>query len=294
MVQVLEAALGAPVFERGAKGVRLTAFGDRVMDHARAIRAQALLLDRNVEGLRDRPRPQLHLAAAPVSPLAPISKAMIDVLEDVPDAHIQVTVRPPDDALKLLQDGTAEMAMVPLGGAEQAKFSRELLYHDAMAIYCASGHPLAGGDLIDVAELQRQRWVLGPPGTLVRTRIEDLFASLGAPPPLSGVEIDDVALRRSMVVQSGFVSAFQSHHVFNEVSAGLIARVPYHWSQEVSPVGLLRVMPHTDLSSRLREAMRRRLREAGMPTATSGQGTLLPLSPSGQKGHLRHDRQSRT
>ena len=241
------------------------------MDHARAIRAQALLLDRNVEGLRAGPRPHLHLATAAVSPLAPFAKAVMDVVDEMPDAQIEVTVGPPSETIKLLREGTAEMAMVPLGGPEQDKFLRELIYHDAMAIYCAAGHPLAEARDVGIAELQRQRWVLGPPGSLVRSRIEELFASLGAAPPTIGLQMDDVALRRSMVAHSGFVSAFQGHHVFNEVRAGLIARVPYHWSQEVSPVGLLRLVPHTELSARLRDALRRRLGEAGMPTATQAE-----------------------
>ena len=266
LVRLLEAELGAPILERGARGVRLNEFGERVMDHARAIRAHALQLDRNIEGWRAQPRLQLHLAAAPVSPLAPFSRAVMDVLRDMPDAQIRVTVGPPAETLKLLSEGTAEMAIVPLGGPEQHKFSRELLYHDAMAIYCAASHPLAVAANLGIDELKQQRWVLGPPGSLVRTRIEELFASLGAAPPEIGLEVDDVALRRSMVVNSPFISAFQSHHVFNEVTAGLVVRIAYHWPQEVSPVGLLRLIPHTDLSARLREALRHRLREAGMPT----------------------------
>lgn len=284
MVRFLEASLGAPVFERGARGVRLTAFGEQAMDHARAIRAQALLLDRSIAGSRDRPRPRLHLAAAPVAPLAPFSLAVMDVLDDVPDADIQVTVGSPAETLKLLQEGAAEMAMVPLGGAEQNRFDRELLYQDAMAIYCAADHPLAAARGVGIAQLQGQRWVLGPPGSLVRGRIEELFASLGAGRPAIALEIDDVALRRSMVAHSGFLSAFQIHHVFNEVAAGRLARVRYHWSQEVSSVGLLRLVAHTDLSARLREALRRRLGEAGLPTSARDHETATAAPKRRHRG----------
>jgi len=106
--------------------------------------------------------------------------------------------------------------------------------------------------------------VLGGPGSLVRTRIEALFAGQGAGPPQIALEADDVALRRSLVIHSDHLSAFQVHHVYNELKAGLIARVPYRWQQEISAVGLLRLLPHTDVSSRLRQAFRRRFHEAGM------------------------------
>jgi len=50
------------------------------------------------------------------------------------------------------------------------------------------------------------------------------------------LEIEDVALRRSIVAQSNFVSAFQTHHVFNELRNGTLARLSYVQTHERQPV----------------------------------------------------------
>jgi DNA-binding transcriptional LysR family regulator len=247
--------------------VRVTALGAQVMDHARSIRAHAVRLQRDVAALRKEPAVHLHFAAAPVVPVSAAALAILDVLAEMPAVHIHFTVGQPSDMIQLLRKGDVEMAMVPLGGSEQQAFDCELLYYDAMAIYGRAGHPLTTARRVDIAQLGQQPWVLGPGGSLVRTRIEELFAGHGAAPPRIALEVDDVSLRRSLVMHSDHLSAFQVHHVYNELRTGLIAQVPHRWSQDISAVGLLRLLPYTDLSRSLRQAFIRRFEEAGMQMA---------------------------
>jgi len=263
-VALLERTVGGRVFERGARGVRLTELGTQVMEHARAIRAHAVRLQRSVSAAQHEPSIHFHFAAAPVVPLAACSLAILDLMAELPSVRIHIVIGQPDEVVALLRRGAVEMAMLPLGETEQNEFSCELLYYDAMAIYGRAGHPLTRARHVEVDQLCQQTWVLGGQGSLVRSRIEALFAGQGAGPPQIALEADDVALRRSLVIHSGHLSAFQVHHVYNELQACLIAKVPYHWLQEISAVGLLRLLPHTDVSSRLRQAFHRRFQEAGM------------------------------
>jgi len=264
----LEHMLGGPVFERGATGVRLTALGEQMMDHARAIRAHAARLQRSLATRHDD-AVHFHFGSAPVVPVSAAALAVLDVLAEMPAVRIHVTVGPPSEILQLLRQGDVEMAMVPLG-AGQEQFDCDLLYYDAMAVYGRHGHPLTKVSHAGMTQLGAQQWVLGPAGTLVRTRVEALFASHGAGRPQIALEVDDVSLRRSLVMHSDHLSAFQIHHVYNELRSGLLAKVPCPWSPDAGAVGLLRLLPHTELSLRLHSALLRRFDEAGMQMKTEG------------------------
>ncbi len=277
-VALLERTLGGRVFERGARGVRLTELGTQVMEHARAIRAHAVRLQRSVSATQREPNIHFHFAAAPVVPLAACSLAILDLMAALPTVRVHIAIGQPAEVLELLRKGAVEMAMLPLGETEQHAFNCELLYYDAMAIYGRTGHPLTRSRHVEIDQLCQQKWVLGGSGTLVRTRIEELFAGQGAGPPQIALEADDVALRRSLVMHSDHLSAFQVHHVYNELRTGLIAKVPYRWQQEISAVGLLRLLPHTDASSCLCQAFRRRFQEAGMQMTRDAEVVTPPRS----------------
>ncbi len=287
VVALLERTLGGRLFERGAKGVRLTELGDEVMEHARAIRAHAMRLRRSVAAGRREPNVHFHFAAAPVVPLAACSLAILDLMAQMPSVRIHVAVGQPAEVIELLRKGDVEMAMLPLGEAAQHEFGCELLYYDAMAIYGRAGHPLTIARRVDIGQLGQQKWVLGFPGSLVRMRIEELFTGQGAGPPQIALEADDVALRRSLVIHSDHLSAFQVHHVYNDLRAGLIAKVPYRWSQEISAVGLLRLLPHTEVSRCLLQAFQHRFREAGMQMTLDAEATFAASSAGHGKGGRR-------
>jgi hypothetical protein len=80
----------------------------------------------------------------------------------------------------------------------------------------------------------------------LRARIDEHFARFDVILDVP-LEIEDVALRRSIVAQSDFVSAFQNHHVFNELRSGTLARICYARTHERQPVGCIRISEHTDL-----------------------------------------------
>lgn len=291
-VALLERTLGGRIFERGAKGVRLTTLGTHVMEHAKTIRAQAVRLQRNVAALQKEQTVQFHFAAAPVVPVSAAALAILDVLVEMPTARIHFTVGQPSEMLQLLRKGDVEMAMVPLGDSAQREFDCELLYYDSMAIYGRLHHPLTKVRHVDIGHLSRQQWVLGPPGSLVRTRIEEIFAAQGAGPPQIALEVEDVSLRRSLVMHSDHLSAFQVHHVYNELRTGLIAGVPYRWSQDISAVGLLHLLPYTPLAQSLRQAFLRRFKEAGMQM-TRDVDAAVPGLPHARSARTRRSRRPR-
>jgi DNA-binding transcriptional LysR family regulator len=129
---------------------------------------------------------------------------------------------------------------------------QETINHEETEFYCRPGNPLTQKANPGPEDLGAAKWILGGRDTTLRARIDEHFARFDVILDFP-LEIEDVALRRSIVAQSDFVSAFQNHHVFNEVRSGTLC---YARTHERQPVGCIRISEHTDLSRRLIELLR--------------------------------------
>ena len=132
---------------------------------------------------------------------------------------------------------------------------QETIDHEETEFYCRPGNPLAQKANPRPEDLGAAKWILGGRDTTLRARIDEHFARFDVMLDVP-LEIEDVALRRSIVAQSDFVSAFQNHHVFNEVRSGTLARICYVRTHEGQPVGCIRISDHTDLSRKLVDLLR--------------------------------------
>ena len=257
MVRDLETALGEQVFERHAKGVRLTPVGEVLVRHARAIRAEANAALYEIERVRRDGRRHFPIGAAPYHPLNLLSRALAEIVTSNPDLDVHMQYAAPHDLIELLNHGQVEMVIGPLlTGKAADSYLQEVLFYDEMAIFCRAAHRLARRDSIEVEQLLGEMWVLGPPNSLVRTRVEAIFRNEGLDPPHVQLEVDDVATRRALTVHGDFLSAFQRNQVQPEVQAGLLVEAKFDWPQSRRPIGVIRSMPHNELSKYIAEVLK--------------------------------------
>lgn len=264
MVQELEAAIGEQVFERHARGVRPTPVGEILVRHARAIRAEANAALYEVDRFRRDGRRHIKIGASPYHPLNYLSRALADVVTQNPDLDLHLQYGSPQEILELLRGGGVEMVIGPLLAGEAAEgHLQEVLFYDELVIACRANHRLARRQRVDVQQLLAESWVLGPPDSLMRTRVDALFRNDGLEPPRIQLEVDDVATRRALVVHSDFLSAFQRNQVEAELEAGLAACIDFQWPQARRAIGVVRVTPHNELSAYITSVLKRFYRTAG-------------------------------
>lgn len=264
-VRDFETAIGGKVFERSAKGVRLTPVGEALIDHARAIRAEFLGAMRDAEGVHRDGRQHMYIAAAPYHPLPPLARALGSIMATRPTLELHLRYGPPDALVGWLDSGEVEMVLGPLlTGAAAHGYVQEVLYYDELAVYCAADHPLAALASVGLDDLRGAEWVLGPPGSFVRERVEGLFFNEAISPPHVRLEVEDVATRRSLVTHAAYVSAFQRNQIHSVVEPGLVAAVNYHWPQDQRAIGVIRLVPHTELSRLVAGTLHEHYRAGGM------------------------------
>jgi DNA-binding transcriptional LysR family regulator len=263
-IQQFEGAIGLPLFVRSSKGVQLTRFGEQLVTHARIIRAESKNIDASIQQAQTAERRSVHIAVVPQQPLPIFARALIDIVEEAPDIHCCINVRGRSEAMKLLEQGEADMVLGPLMlKGEDELVVQDPLFYDDNGIYCSVRHPLAKRKHVEWEELLGQKWVLGPRGSEATTRIDDVFIKQGLSPPSIHLEVDEVSARRVIVGQSDYLSAFHSHHLLITGTSDVV-QIKCNWPLEGRRMGAIRLTPHTEFSARFVKAMRARLVEAGL------------------------------
>jgi DNA-binding transcriptional LysR family regulator len=262
----LETTIGGALFERNAKGVSITPLGERLIGHARAIRAETQNAVRSIESFQQGESTHIHLGTTGVFMLDLFALALLEVMAENPTVRMHTMSGTLDELITALQAGRIEMILGQLSGFDGTEFLiKDVIHHDTMALFCRPGNPLAQLRKVSIEKLRDARWTLGPPGSLVHTRVRQLFESEGLTLPEVALEVDSIPLRRSVVIHSDCISAFQSYHVHHEVQAGRIAQLKYEWPQDQRPMGAVRIRPHSTLSKRIVDAIRSQYRQAGLP-----------------------------
>lgn len=254
-IRELEEQLGNRLFDRNAKGVTLTEFGHRFASHARRLRSDLELIERNALSYRTSRRSHMSIGAVPVHPVALVAKALA-VLHDEENVAVNIVIGSQAEMIDLLRMAKIEMVLGPLVmHKDNADLIQEVINHETTDLYCRPDHPLAQKTTITPEDLGSAKWILGGRDTTLRAWIDDHFAKFNIVLDIP-LEIEDVGLRRSIVAQSNLVSAFQTHHVFNEVRNRTLVKLPYIQTHDRQPIGCIRISEHTELSRRLIEILR--------------------------------------
>jgi DNA-binding transcriptional LysR family regulator len=264
-VREFETLIGGRVFERGAKGVKLTDLGDAIVDHARAIRAEFQGAIRDIEHIRLGTRAHMFVGAAPYHPLTLLAGALREFMDLHPEIQLHLRYGAPDELIEWLDHGAIEVVLGPLLAGEEARgYVQEVIFYDEIGVYCSPGHSLGAAQTVSIDDLHAADWVLGPPGSFVRTRVEGLFHNEGRHLPHVRLEVEDVATRRAVVSDTPYVSAFQRNQVQREVDAGLVVPVDYHWPQDERAIGAIGLIPPSVTVHRLTDTLRRHYAAGGM------------------------------
>lgn len=161
-----EAAVGAPLFERYARGVRPTQSGEAVLRHARQVIAHVEAAELEVAGLRERLAGRLAVGAYPTAAASLVPRAIARLREAHPALTVTLWEAGSPAQLRRLRAGRIEVAVVAVGaGLPDFDFTglrvEVLRTGRGMGVAVSAGHPLASRDEVHVDDLAREAWIVG-------------------------------------------------------------------------------------------------------------------------------------
>ena len=165
-VATLEAAAGARLFDRQARGVRLTDAGAALLAHAVAVTDRLDQARRDLEGIRGARTARLRLGAFPTALAALVPRAVSSLKTHHPELVIALREGTTPTQLRRLRSGTSDLAVIAVLSGERpdpASFTFEPVLEDRLLLAVPHDHPLAGSGSVEVHQLEHELWVAATP-----------------------------------------------------------------------------------------------------------------------------------
>jgi len=180
-IQALETEVGVPLFHRAAQA-RLTLGGEHLLPRARKICQEWLNATGELAALVAGEQPELCVAAIHSVCAHYLPPVLRQFCRDYPDVQLRVTSLGSDRALKVLNDGLVDLAIVMNNRflTDKPEMVVEVLYDEPIQILMAADHPLTGYEQVPWSELIAYPQVVFKDGYGMQRLVQERFERQGA------------------------------------------------------------------------------------------------------------------
>ena len=180
-LQALERELGAPLYVRGTRPVRLTAAGEALVGAARRTLASAAEAEQAVHLTRDALIGALRIGVSlSAQHLVPFASYLGQFTRDHPGIDLRLRYGPALEMISMVGAGELDCVIGPavsqVAGLRMTRLAGEPLH-----LACRADHRLAEQAEVTVRELAGERFVEVPPGWTARLLSDAAFAAEGIP-----------------------------------------------------------------------------------------------------------------
>ncbi|MER5599675.1 LysR family transcriptional regulator [Streptomyces sp. NPDC002265] len=159
----LEREVGQRLLARHGRGVRLTDAGRLLADHAARILSQVQLAQSDLEAQRGQAVGELRLSAFPTAARGLFPTALAALRAEHPVLRVRSCELEPEAAIAAVMRGDLDLAVVldwynksiPLPDG----LTKAPILDDPADLALPAGHPLAGREAVDLAELAEDEWI---------------------------------------------------------------------------------------------------------------------------------------
>jgi DNA-binding transcriptional LysR family regulator len=246
----LEDLVELKLFERHARGVRITPAGSELLPLARHV------LDTLAEG--SETLTAMRHAGEGVVRMAAVTSAVTGLLAQVLPAFvrahpgIQLQVRECDlDAWPLLLSrGEADAAACRAAEAPPAGFDFHPMVEDRFIVACGPRHPLAARRRVSWQRLAQETWLPPPVGSTARRVFDERMTQAGIQPALCHVVTRALTLTSALLQADSLLTLLPLGAARTFVATGQLAVIEPVPALPFTPIGLM--LPHEGGSLALR------------------------------------------
>lgn len=223
----LEADIGLPLFERQARGLRPTPYGEALIEHARRIEAQLDTARDDLLGMREGGSGLVVVGTSGASAADTVPLATLFLLQRMPRAQVRLVETTMDRLMT--QVARSELDIVVGRSAPELQdpaLRTESLYMEPIHFVARPRHPVLTRQTLDWADLLAYRWVIWPRGTPIRNALETALATAGQALPPDCVESNSTVLNLTLLNNSD-----------------LIGLASHRTARRLEELGALRIVP---------------------------------------------------
>lgn len=199
-IKELETQVGATLFVRSSKGVRLNAFGQRLVVHARLISENVRRARDDLEEMKGNVVSEIAVGVTPVTALLrPVADCLSAFRRDFAHVRLRIQELRPKQLLEQVREGTLDFALTSQQLATDGALDCTPLTRMANVVAARKGHPLRATR--SLSALRDADWLVLDPLDDAGTPFVQLFSQHGLALPERVTECSSMSLALSMCLR---------------------------------------------------------------------------------------------
>ncbi len=235
----LERILGVQLFDRGPKGMTVTAAGAPLVTHMQLVTSEVGSLLRHAHEIVDGLSGQVRVGTLLAGTADILPNAVFEVDRRFPGVGVAISEGTPDRLHEDLMSGQIDFVVgrvAPL--ASMPGVGVELLYDDDVHVVCTPSHPRSGhrGSLSALVE---DAWILPPRDTSLRHQIETAFIRGCGRAPAQVIECVAPVPLRALVLRGVHLAVVPSGIFVGEFERDALVSLQVDIEGTAVPVGII-------------------------------------------------------
>jgi DNA-binding transcriptional LysR family regulator len=240
LLREIETGLDVKLFERHARGVAPTWYGEILVRHARLALMEISLAHEEIAALKAglSGKAAIGTVLNPGTNLVPMAVARVK--QQHPAILISVDIDFSKPLVQRLLQGQLDMLVARVldsHGAEALSF--EPLANERHAAIARRHHPLAGRPGLRLEDLVSQPWILPAPGSLVRDELVSVFLQRGLPLPNNVVQTSSLPVITSLLRTTDMIAPLPEECVQPYCESGELTVLVEDLGLEIGSFGII-------------------------------------------------------
>ena len=239
-VRELEDLLGEPLFERHARGMRLTASGRVVLRYARGALADLGRLEAELDLKGEVGQASVIVGALPVAAVGVLPGAIIRARAQHPDLRVRLVEGQSETLLAQLEAGEVDLVVGRLYPAVVPDaLVREALYAEPISVMVRSAHPLLRIKRPTVKDLAAFDLVLPSFSQRINQDIEQFMAAIGVAASPGSIRSTSRGFIREMLLATDMITVMPRMVMGGDLLRGQVRVLPVPAPAFARPAGVI-------------------------------------------------------
>ncbi|EJL74146.1 LysR family transcriptional regulator [Variovorax sp. Varisp85] len=240
LLQQLEDSLGEKLFERLARGMEPTPYGEILIRYARRVLSDFGTAREEMLALRSGLSGALRVGSVPGAVPELLAPALVEYHRRHPQVAVSVVVETSDVIQAQLEQGDVDLVLGRLtDGHDEAKYASVPLLGESQVVVVRIAHPVFDRPTVTLAEMANWSWVLQPPGSPQRGRFEAAMREAGIQARLDIIETASPIAITALLESSDMAAVMPASQASHYARLGVLRTVPVELPVRVPPICLI-------------------------------------------------------